>query len=354
MRYLDVFDGVKVVARVLDLGNERATPARVPEPAAGSEGANAQASRGNWVRAVGPGVSFAAVPYYQGPLEYLLKWPRMRRIVKEAVPTTGAVILRVQSQIGSTMEPVLRSSGHPFGVEVTGDPWDELAPGSVKHPLRFVFRTLFTRQVKRQCRSACAVAYVTREALQRRYPASLDAFTTHYSSVELPGQWFVQKFRPARKQGPIRILSVGTMEQLYKGQDVLIDAFADCIKQGLNAVSYTHLDVYKRQVILTPHLSGSTLDAQEKTALEISRHVRNVLNGEIPGNAINLPLFNQEMIDMSYPFYELCNNLGSIFAQFFEKELESVEIIYNGRVAQLKTEFLTTVILSKILEIRCV
>ena len=28
MRYLDVFDGVKVVARVLDLGNERATPAR--------------------------------------------------------------------------------------------------------------------------------------------------------------------------------------------------------------------------------------------------------------------------------------------------------------------------------------
>lgn len=236
MRYLDVFDGVKVVARVLDLGNERATPARVPEPAAGSEGANAQASRGNWVRAVGPGVSFAAVPYYQGPLEYLLKWPRMRRTVREAVPTTGAVILRVQSQIGSTMEPVLRSSGHPFGVEVTGDPWDELAPGSVKHPLRFVFRTLFTRQVKRQCRSACAVAYVTREALQRRYPASLDAFTTHYSSVELPGQWFVQKFRPARKQGPIRILSVGTMEQLYKGQDVLIDAFADCIKQGLNAI----------------------------------------------------------------------------------------------------------------------
>lgn len=106
------------------------------------------------------------------------------------------------------------------------------------------------------------------------------------------------------------------------------------------------------EVILTPHLSGSTLDAQEKTALEISRHVRNVLNGEIPGNAINLPLFNQEMIDMSYPFYELCNNLGSIFAQFFEKELESVEIIYNGRVAQLKTEFLTTVILSKILEIK--
>ncbi len=236
LRYLDVFDGVKVVARVLDIGNVRATPVRVSGPAAGLGGAHAHISRENWVRGDGPGVSFVAVPYYQGPLEYLLKWPRVRRAVREAVPTSGAVILRVQSQLGSLMEPSLLSTGHPFGVEVTGDPWDELAPGSVKHPLRFVFRILFTRQVKRQCRSACAVAYVTREALQRRYPASSHAFTTHYSSVELPDRWFAQKPRLARKEGPIRILSVGTMEQLYKGQDVLIDAFADCIRQGLNAI----------------------------------------------------------------------------------------------------------------------
>ncbi len=236
MRYLDVFDGVKVVARVLDTGNERAAPARVQGPAFGSAGVNTKTSIGKWVRADGLGVSFIAVPYYHGPLEYLLKWPGVRRAVRKAVPINGAVILRIQSQLGSLMEPVLLSSGHPFGVEVTGDPWDELAPGSMKHPLRFAFRLLFTGQVKRQCRLACAAAYVTREALQCRYPASSRAFTTYYSSVELPGRWFAQKPRPVRKEGPIRILSVGTMEQLYKGQDVLIDAFADCIGQGLNAV----------------------------------------------------------------------------------------------------------------------
>ncbi len=106
------------------------------------------------------------------------------------------------------------------------------------------------------------------------------------------------------------------------------------------------------EVILTPHLRGSTLDALEKAGLEISRQVADILNKKIPGSAINLPLFNQEVVDESYPFFELCNNLGSIFAQFFEKELEEAEIIYNGRVAQIKTGFLTSVILAKILEVK--
>jgi D-3-phosphoglycerate dehydrogenase len=106
------------------------------------------------------------------------------------------------------------------------------------------------------------------------------------------------------------------------------------------------------EVILTPHLSGSTLDAQEKAGFEISRQVADILNGMIPGNSVNLPLYNQEIIDESFPFFELCNNLGSIFAQFFDNDLRELEIIYNGKVAQLKTGFLTNVILSKILEIK--
>lgn len=130
-------------------------------------------------------------------------------------------------------------------------------------------------------------------------------------------------------------------------------------KIGAAAIDLSEADYLKdsklselEEIILTPHLSGSTLDAQEKTGLEISRQVTDILNGKIPGNAINLPLLSQEIIEESYPFYELCNNLGSIFAQFFEKDLKEVEIIYNGRVAQLKTDFLTTVIISKILEIK--
>jgi len=104
------------------------------------------------------------------------------------------------------------------------------------------------------------------------------------------------------------------------------------------------------EVLITPHLSGSTIDAQEKADLEISKQVFDILENKIPGNAINLPFLTQEIIDESYPFIELCNNLGSIFAQFFEGDLKEIEIIYNGKVSQLKTSFLTSLILSKILE----
>ncbi len=149
---------------------------------------------------------------------------------------------------------------------------------------------------------------------------------------------------------------------LSKKGIIVDDDLYDAIKEkkiAAAAIDLSEADYLKdsklselEEVIITPHLSGSTLDAQEKAAFEISRQVQEILNGKIPGNAINLPLFNQEIIEQSYPFYELCNNLGSIFAQFFEGDLEAIEIIYNGKVAQLKTGFLTTVILSKILEIK--
>ena len=58
-RYLEVFDGVRVVARVRD----------VAAPPAG------------WKRADGAGVSFAAMPYYVGPLQYARHLPRIRAAI---------------------------------------------------------------------------------------------------------------------------------------------------------------------------------------------------------------------------------------------------------------------------------
>jgi glycosyltransferase involved in cell wall biosynthesis len=107
-----------------------------------------------------------------------------------------------------------------------GDPFDVFAPGSVSHPLRPVFRRWFAWQLKKQCRQAVGVAYVTERTLQNRYPASAGAYTTSYSSVDLPESAFGTRLQKPRPHGrSLTLLTIGSMAQPYKGTDVLIDAF---------------------------------------------------------------------------------------------------------------------------------
>lgn len=221
-RYLAVFDGVKIVAR-----------------------AEHQASVDERYRPVlGPGIEFREVPYYHGPAHYLKVRGRLRAALRSYVGVDDAVLCRVASPIASDLLPGLWRSGRPYGLEVVGDPYDTFAPGAVKHPMRPIFRYLLTRSLRRQCSRAAGVSYVTEHALQRRYPARAEMtvgvsdadlqstsftaepriFTTSYSSAELTGEDYAP--RPKQYSSPVypRLVYVGSMEQMYKGQDVLIRA----------------------------------------------------------------------------------------------------------------------------------
>ena len=208
-RYLEVFDAVRPCARVQDV------PAVPPD----------------WLRADGPGVAFAPVPHYLGPLAYARRARAVRAAVRVALAVPGAVILRVPSQLAVPARAAL--GGRPYAVEVVGDPYDVFAPGAVRHPLRPYFRWSFTRHLRAQCAGAAAAAYVTRETLQRRYPPAPGAFTTHFSSVELPDAAFAAP-RPPRAAGPFTVVTVGSLAQLYKAPDVLIEAAALCVRDGLD------------------------------------------------------------------------------------------------------------------------
>ncbi|MGQ9592751.1 MAG: glycosyltransferase family 4 protein [Planctomycetota bacterium] len=209
-RYLDVFDEVRVCARVKE------------------------AKRAPGARADGPGIGFFPVPHYIGPLGFARRFSAVRRDVRKALIEASAVILRVPSWLATIGRTVLRNERRPYALEVVGDPWDVFSPKAVRHPLRPFFRRLFAWQLRAACRQACAVAYVTREALQRRYPPSPGAFATHYSSVELRDEAFVPMPRPPRVTGPYVVASVGSLEQLYKGPDVMIKAASICVRNGID------------------------------------------------------------------------------------------------------------------------
>ena len=211
-RYLETFDHVCVVARVRDM-------ATVPD---------------DWKRADGEGVVFEAVPYYVGPEQYFLRRSQIQRTIRGVIQRAEASLFRVPSQLAMRTIQHLRSRQRPYAVEVVGDPYDVFAPGANSHPLRPLFRWWFSHQLRQQCRSACAGAYVTEQALQRRYPAGSAAFTTHYSSVELPESAFAAAPRPGPSGvRPLVLVTVGTLAQLYKAPEVLLDAVSICVRGGL-------------------------------------------------------------------------------------------------------------------------
>lgn len=212
-RYLSVFDAVRVVARVREVAN--LPPG--PELAGGA------------------GVSFVEVPDYRGPQQYLLRAASVAAATARAVQNGDALVLRAPGELGSWLLRHLRKKPRPYGVEVVSDPFDVFSPKALRHPLRPFFRWWFSRNLRRECGGACAAAYVTQRALQRRYPAASDAFVTHYSSIDLPLSAFVSAPRTKIEiRGRARLVFIGTLAQMYKAPDVLIDAVGGCVRDGVD------------------------------------------------------------------------------------------------------------------------
>lgn len=246
-RYLSVFDQVRVAARVR-------TVAAVPEALPRSDG---------------PGVEFLDLPDYRGPWQYAARRGELSGRLRDGLFDGQAVCLRVPCAIATVAWKMLRKEGTPYGLEVVGDPRDSLAAGGVKSVLRPLARALAVRDLRQQCAGACAVAYVTRQTLQRIYPASAGASTTHYSSIELPPEAVVEQVRNDFV-GASRLVFVGSLAVRYKGPDILLRALAQC-----------------RRVAPTLTLIG---DGRERAGLEgLARELgltdRVLFRGQVPAGA---------------------------------------------------------------------
>ncbi len=210
-RYLEVFDEVRVIARVLPVS----------------------AAKPTWLPSSGEGVSFAPITYYVGPYQFVTKRAAVRRSVRAAVRPEDAVIVRVPSALSMLLVPKLRQDRHPYAVEAVGDPYDVYAPGAIRHPLRPYLRWRFTRQMQQECRQAVAATYVTAEALQRRYPPGPETREFYYSDVQLDG-CLINAPRPRNPKDSWTLITVGGLGHLYKAQDIQIDAVAQCRRAGLD------------------------------------------------------------------------------------------------------------------------
>ena len=135
-----------------------------------------------------------------------------------------------------------------------------------------------------------------------------------------------------------------------RGELIVEEALAEAIKSG--HVGGAALDVFHQEppkdspffgqenVILTPHIAGSTAEAQEAVGIQIALQVREYLKLGVVQNAVNLPsLSHEEYLELT-PYITLADRLGSFLAHFAEGNLESVRISYNGRIGEGKTDLI--------------
>ena len=83
-------------------------------------------------------------------------------------------------------------------------------------------------------------------------------------------------------------------------------------------------------LLLTPHLAASTIEAQERVALEICNAVRNALVTGDVGGAVNVPGVTGEAMTRLRDLMELARRLGRLAASLAGGRIQGVEVHYGG------------------------
>ncbi|EST56096.1 3-phosphoglycerate dehydrogenase [Brevibacillus panacihumi W25] len=106
------------------------------------------------------------------------------------------------------------------------------------------------------------------------------------------------------------------------------------------------------QVVHTPHLGASTVEAQENVAVDVSEEILKVLRGQPFKNAVNLPSIPADVMEKVQPYFTLGEKLGHFLAQVTVGSVSEIEIKYSGELTDVDTAPLTRTVLKGVLSFR--
>lgn len=99
-------------------------------------------------------------------------------------------------------------------------------------------------------------------------------------------------------------------------------------------------------VIATPHIAGSTAEAQEEVGTAIAQQIRDFLADGLIRNAVNMPALSPDQYRRLRPYLELGERLGSFVAQAApSRSFSRVRIRYAGEPAELGSHVIRSAVL---------
>ncbi len=102
-------------------------------------------------------------------------------------------------------------------------------------------------------------------------------------------------------------------------------------------------------VVVTPHLGASTVEAQEKVAHEVSEEIIDIFETDSIRHAVNMPKISGETHKKLQPFITLGEQMGMLAIQLLNEAPDKVEINYYGELAKENTDLLTRTMIKGIL-----
>ena len=176
-----------------------------------------------------------------------------------------------------------------------------------------------------------------------------------FISIHLPRTPETEKFIGERE---LSLMKEGArLVNTARGSIVDEEALAKALKDG--HLAGAALDVFSSEpmtesdlfgfenVVVTPHLGASTVEAQDKAGVTIAQMVRLALRGEFVPYAVNLS--TGEVPEQVRPFMSIAEKLGALLTGLSEGGIQSLDCQYLGRLAEVDTRVLTLAALKGVL-----
>ena len=133
-----------------------------------------------------------------------------------------------------------------------------------------------------------------------------------------------------------------------RGELVDPEALKKAIESG--QVAGAALDVFEKEppgedplfqlenLLATPHIAGSTEEAQEIVGVRIVEQVIEYLKNGVALNAVNMPALSAEQYRTLGPYVDLAERLGLFLSHIAEGNAHTIRFEYSGRLADNNTQ----------------
>jgi D-3-phosphoglycerate dehydrogenase len=146
-----------------------------------------------------------------------------------------------------------------------------------------------------------------------------------------------------------------------RGELIVDEALKDALDSGKVAgaaldvfpsepiVDYPLFDGYEN-VVVTPHLGASTVEAQDRAGSQTAEQIIAALTGGVVTTAVNIPAISPADMEVLGPFVPLCRQLGRLAVSLAEgSSVDRVEVEFLGRIGERDTRLLSVAVLMGVL-----